>query len=53
MELNIAIATHGPLGYLGKFLNFHSPLKFFLGLMDIVAKVLNHYEKLTNDYLYV
>jgi len=39
-----AIMTHGPLGYIGKFLNFQSPLKFFLGLMDIVgemAKVLS------------
>lgn len=35
----VAIATHGPLGYLGKFLNFHSPLKFFLGLMDIVGEI--------------
>lgn len=34
-----AIVTHGPLGYLGKFLNFHSPLKFFLGLMDIVGEI--------------
>lgn len=40
----VAIMTHGPFGYLGKFLNFQSPLKFFLGLMDIVgelAKVLS------------
>lgn len=40
----VAIATHGPFGYLGKFLNFQSPLKFFLGIMDIVgemAKVLS------------
>lgn len=40
----VAIMTHGPFGYLGKFLNFQSPLKFFLGIMDIVgelAKVLS------------
>lgn len=40
----VAIAIHGPFGYLGKFFNFQSPLKFFLGLMDIVgelAKVLS------------
>lgn len=40
----VAILVHGPLGYIGKFLNFQSPLKFFLGLMDIVgelAKVLS------------
>ena len=40
----VAIAVHGPFGYLGKFFNFQSPLKFFLGLMDIVgelAKVLS------------
>lgn len=40
----VAIMTHGPFGYIGKFLNFQSPLKFFLGIMDIVgelAKVLS------------
>ncbi|PIR57648.1 MAG: hypothetical protein COU71_03100 [Parcubacteria group bacterium CG10_big_fil_rev_8_21_14_0_10_38_31] len=35
----VAIATHGPWGYLGKFLNFKSPLKFFLGVMDIVGEI--------------
>ncbi|MFH1523096.1 MAG: FoF1 ATP synthase subunit a [Patescibacteria group bacterium] len=35
----IAIVVHGPFRYLGKFFNFKSPLKFFLGLMDIVAEL--------------
>ena len=35
----VMIITHGPFGYLGKFFNFHSPLKFFLGLMDIVGEI--------------
>lgn len=35
----VAIITHGPFGYIGKFLNFQSPLKFFLGLMDIVGEI--------------
>ncbi len=35
----VAIMTHGPFGYLGKFINFGSPLKFFLGIMDIVGEV--------------
>jgi F-type H+-transporting ATPase subunit a len=35
----VAIAVHGPLGYLGKFINFKSPLQFFLGLMDIVGEL--------------
>lgn len=35
----VAIATHGPFGYLGKFFNFQSPLKFFLGIMDIVGEI--------------
>ncbi len=35
----IAIAVHGPFGYLGKFFNFKSPLSFFLGLMDIVGEL--------------
>lgn len=40
----VAIAASGPLGYIGKFLNFKSPLAFVLGLMDIIgelAKVLS------------
>lgn len=35
----VAIAVHGPLGYIGKFFNFKSPLSFFLGLMDIVGEL--------------
>lgn len=35
----VAIFVHGPFGYLGKFFNFQSPLKFFLGLMDIVGEI--------------
>jgi len=35
----VAIAIHGPFGYLGKFLNFQSPLKFFLGVMDIIGEL--------------
>lgn len=35
----VAIAVHGPFGYLKKFLNFKSPLGFFLGLMDIVGEL--------------
>lgn len=35
----VAIAVTGPLGYIGKFLNFKSPLGFFLGLMDLVGEV--------------
>ncbi len=35
----VAIMMHGPFGYLGKFLNFQSPLKFFLGIMDIVGEL--------------
>ncbi|MDH4330514.1 MAG: F0F1 ATP synthase subunit A [Candidatus Moranbacteria bacterium] len=35
----VAIAVHGPFGYLGKFFNFKGPLDFFLGLMDIVGEI--------------
>ncbi|HBP00927.1 MAG: ATP synthase subunit a [Candidatus Moranbacteria bacterium GW2011_GWE1_49_15] len=35
----VAIAVHGPFGYMGKFFNFKSPLSFFLGLMDIVGEL--------------
>lgn len=35
----VAIAVTGPLAYIGKFLNFRSPLKFFLGLMDLVGEI--------------
>ncbi len=35
----VAIAVSGPLGYIGKFFNFTSPLNFFLGLMDLVGEL--------------
>lgn len=35
----VAIAVSGPLGYIGKFFNFRSPLKFFLGIMDLIGEL--------------
>lgn len=35
----VAIIANGPIGYLGKFFNFSSPLNFILGLMDIVSEI--------------
>lgn len=35
----IAIAVSGPLAYIGKFINFRSPLKFFLGIMDLIGEL--------------
>lgn len=35
----VAVVVMGPLRYLGKFLNFTSPLNFFLGLMDLVGEI--------------
>lgn len=35
----VAIASVGPLGYIGKFLNFKDPLKFFLGIMDLIGEI--------------
>ncbi|NCB20965.1 MAG: hypothetical protein EOM88_03550 [Clostridia bacterium] len=35
----VAIVSMGPLRYIGKFLNFTSPLNFFLGLMDLVGEI--------------
>jgi F-type H+-transporting ATPase subunit a len=35
----IAIVVSGPFAYLGRFLNFKSPLKFFLGIMDLIGEV--------------
>lgn len=35
----VAIASVGPLGYIGKFLNFKSPLKLFLGIMDLIGEL--------------
>ena len=40
----IAIFVNGPFGYLGKFINFRSPLSFILGVMDFIgecAKILS------------
>lgn len=34
----VAIATVGPLRYIGKFFNFTSPLNFFLGFMDLISE---------------
>jgi F-type H+-transporting ATPase subunit a len=35
----LAIIANGPIGYLGKFLNFSSPLNFALGIMDIIGEL--------------
>ncbi len=35
----VAIVTAGPWKYLGKFINFKSPLKFFLGIMELIGEV--------------
>lgn len=35
----IAIYVTGPFKYIGKFLNFRSPLKFFLGIMDLIGEL--------------
>ncbi len=35
----VAIAVSGPFSYLGRFLNFRSPLKFFLGIMDLIGEL--------------
>ncbi len=35
----ITIAVSGPLAYIGRFFNFRSPLKFFLGLMDLIGEI--------------
>lgn len=35
----VAITVASPLGYITKFINFRSPLKFFLGLMDLVGEI--------------
>lgn len=34
----VAIYVSGPFGYVSKFINLRSPLKFFLGLMDVVGE---------------
>jgi F-type H+-transporting ATPase subunit a len=35
----VAIITAGPWKYLGKFINFKNPLKFFIGIMDLISEV--------------
>lgn len=35
----VAIAVSGPFKYIGKFFNFRSPLKFFLGIMDLIGEL--------------
>lgn len=35
----VAIAVAGPLGYVGRFFNFRSPLGFFLGVMDLIGEL--------------
>lgn len=35
----VAIATVGPFKYVGKFINFRSPLKAFLGIMELISEV--------------
>ncbi|MDD2434017.1 MAG: F0F1 ATP synthase subunit A [Bacilli bacterium] len=35
----VAITVMGPLRYIGKFINFTSPLNFFLGIMDLVGEI--------------
>jgi len=35
----VAIITSGPFSYLKKFINLKSPLKFFLGVMDLIGEV--------------
>ncbi len=35
----VAVVVNGPFGYMGKFLNFSSPLNFMLGIMDIIGEL--------------
>jgi len=35
----VAIYVAGPFKYIGRFLNFTSPLNFFLGLMDLIGEI--------------
>lgn len=35
----VAVVVSGPIGYLGKFINFKSPIKAFLGIMDIIGEL--------------
>lgn len=35
----VAITVSGPWAYLTKFINFSNPLKFFLGIMDLIGEI--------------
>ena len=35
----VTIFVHGPFGYIGKFINFKSPLAFVLGIMDLIGEI--------------
>lgn len=35
----VAVVTAGPWKYLGRFINFKNPLKFFLGIMELIGEV--------------
>ncbi len=35
----VAIIAAGPFSYLGRFINFSSPMKFFLGIMDLISEL--------------
>jgi F-type H+-transporting ATPase subunit a len=35
----VAIIASGPFKYLGRFINLRSPLKFFLGIMDLIGEL--------------
>lgn len=35
----VAIIASGPFAYLGRFINFKSPMKFFLGIMELISEL--------------
>ncbi len=35
----VAIIASGPFSYLARFINFRSPMKFFLGIMELISEV--------------
>lgn len=35
----VAIISAGPFSYLGRFINFRSPMKFFLGIMELISEL--------------
>ncbi len=35
----VAIISAGPFNYLGRFINFRSPMKFFLGIMELISEL--------------